>query len=159
MFGVDTQLPSLTAPVEAVNEREIRNRMAQQSRQSSEIQGEGSRMECDLRTTYFRDQASRTRSTGLSFLPKVVTEYSTRTGISANISRLINPSRSNSRNCCVRTFCEMRGMFWRRPLNRSDLRDPMSHQRITGFHLPPISTSSSSIGHLLAMRLALIDLR
>jgi hypothetical protein len=114
-------------------------------------------MECNLRTTYFRDQASRTRSTGLSFLPKVVTEYSTRTGISANISRLINPSRSNSRNCCVNTFCEIRGMFSRRALKRSGFLDSESHQRITGFQRPPIKTSRCSMGHSLAIRLALIS--
>jgi len=118
---------------------------------------EGFCMECNLRTTYFRDQASRTRSTGLSFLPKVVTEYSTRTGISANISRLINPSRSNSRNCCVNTFCEIRGMFSRRALKRSGFLDSESHQRITGFQRPPIKTSRCSMGHSLAIRLALIS--
>jgi hypothetical protein len=113
-------------------------------------------MEFGFRTTCFRDHASRTRSTGPNFLPKAVIEYSTRTGISANISRLINPSRSNSRNCCVRTFCEMRGMFSRRTLKWSGFRDSISYQRITGFHRPPISIRSSSIGHMLAMRLALI---
>jgi len=114
-------------------------------------------MECNLPTTYFRDQESRARSTGLSFLPKVVTEYSTRTGISANICRLINPSPSNSRNCCVNTFCEMRGMLRRRFLKRSGFLDSKSHQRITGFQRPPINTSSCSIGHMLAINLALMS--
>ena len=107
----------------------------------------------------FRAQESSTRRTGRSLIPKCVGEYSTLTGISGNISRWIKPSRSNSRSCCVRTFCEIRGILSRRFLKRSGLADPMSHQRITGFHRPPISTSSSSIGHLLAIRLALIDLK
>jgi hypothetical protein len=115
-------------------------------------------MKSVLRTTCLRDQESRIRRRDRSFLPKAVGEYSTRTGISANISRLISPSRSNSRSCWVRTFCEMRGMFWRRVLNRSGLPDPMSHQRMTGFQRPPISTSSSSMGHMLAIRLAGMDL-
>ena len=107
----------------------------------------------------FRAQKSSARRTGRNFLPKGVNLYSTLTGISANISRSIKPSRCNSRSCCVRTFCEIRGILSRRSLKRSGLPDSMSHQRITGFHRPPIRTSSSSIGHLLAIRLALIDVR
>jgi hypothetical protein len=113
-------------------------------------------LETPFPTTCSRDHESSTRRTLRSFLPKEVGEYSTRTGISANISRLISLSLSNSRSCWVRTFCEIRGIFFRRTLKRSGFRDPISHQRITGFHRPPISISSSSIGHMLAMRLALI---
>jgi hypothetical protein len=102
----------------------------------------------------FRAQESSSRRTGRIVIPKGVGAYSTLTGISGNISRWIKPSRSNSRSCCVRTFCEIRGILSRRFLKRSGLADPMSHQRITGFHRPPISTSSSSIGHMLAIRLA-----
>ena len=110
-----------------------------------------------LPTTCLRDQVSSTRSTGRNFLPKGAKEYSTRTGISANICRFTSPSRSSSRNCCVKTFCEMRGMLWRRVLKRSGLLDSKSHQRITGFQRPPINTSSCSIGHMLAINLALIS--
>src|SRR6266849_10418187 len=107
-------------------------------------------------TTCLRDHESSTRSTGRNFLPKGVKEYSTRTGISVNICRFTSPSRSSSRNCCVKTFCEMRGMWWRRVLKRSGFLDSKSHQRITGFQRPPINTSSCSIGHMLAINLALI---
>jgi hypothetical protein len=107
----------------------------------------------------FRAQESSARRTGRNFLPKGVGVYSTLTGISANISLLTSPSLSSSRNCCVSTFCEIRGILSRRPLNRRGSSLLRSHQRITGFHRPPISTSSSSIGHLLAIRLALIDLK
>ena len=112
-----------------------------------------------LTMTCFRAQESSARRTGRNFLPKGVGVYSTLTGISGNISLLTRPSLSSSRNCCVSTFCEIRGILSRRFLKRSGLADPMSHQRIKGFHRPPISTSSSSIGHLLAIRLALIDLK
>ncbi len=110
-----------------------------------------------LPTTCLRDHESSTRSTGRNFLPKGVKEYSTRTGISVNICRFTSPSRSSSRNCCVKTFCEMRGMWWRRVLKRSGFLDSKSHQRITGFQRPPINTSSCSIGHMLAINLALIS--
>lgn len=106
--------------------------------------------------TCFRAQESSTRRTGRNFLPKGVDVYSTLTGISANISLLTSPSLSSSRSCCVSTFCEIRGILCRRPLNRRGSSLFRSHHRITGFHRPPISTSSSSIGHMLAMRLALI---
>jgi hypothetical protein len=66
------------------------------------------------------------------------------------------PSRSSSRNCCVSIFCEIRGMLCRRTLNRNGCSLSISHHRITGFHRPPISTSNSSMGHLLAIRLALV---
>ena len=112
-----------------------------------------------LTMTCFRAQESSARRTGRNFLPKGVGVYSTLTGISANISLLTSPSLSSSRNCCVSTFCEIRGILCRRPLNRRGSSLLRSHQRITGFHRPPISTSSSSIGHLLAIRLALIDLK
>jgi len=112
-----------------------------------------------LTMTCFRAQESSARRTGRNFLPKGVGVYSTLTGISANISLLTSPSLSSSRNCCVSTFCEIRGILCRRPLNRRGSSPFRSHQRITGFHRPPISTSSSSIGHMLAIRLALIDLK
>jgi hypothetical protein len=102
-------------------------------------------------------QESRVRSTGCSFRPNGVNEYSTRTGISANICLLIRPSRSNSRNCWVRIFCEIRGILVRRAVKRRAPLLRVSHQRITGFQRPPISARSSSIGHLLTMRLALIS--
>ena len=108
-------------------------------------------------TTYLRDQESSTRSTGRNFLPNGVKEYSTRTGISGNICRLTSSSRSSSRNCCVNTFWEIRGMFWRRALKRSGFLASESHQRITGFQRPPIKTSRCSMGHSLAIRLALIS--
>jgi hypothetical protein len=104
--------------------------------------------------TCFRAQESSTRRTGRNFLPKGVDVYSTLTGISANISLLTSPSLSSSRSCCVSTFCEIRGILCRRPLNRRGSSLFRSHHRITGFHRPPISTSSSSIGHMLAIRLA-----
>ena len=110
-----------------------------------------------LPTTCLRDQVSSTRSTGRNFLPRGAKEYSTRTGISVNICRFTSPSRSSSRNCCVKTFCEMRGMLRRRVLKRSGFLDSKSHQRITGFQRPPINTSSCSIGHMLAINLALIS--
>ena len=110
-----------------------------------------------LPTTCLRDHESSTRSTGRNFLPKGVKEYSTRTGISVNICRFTSPSRSSSRNCSVKTFCEIRGMLWRRVLKRSGFLDSKSHQRITGFQRPPINTSSCSIGHMLAINLALIS--
>src|SRR5258707_1333178 len=50
----------------------------------------------------------------------------------------------------------MRGMLWRRVLKRSGLLDSKSHQRMTGFQRPPINTSSCSMGHMLAINLALI---
>jgi hypothetical protein len=112
-----------------------------------------------LTMTCFRAQESSARRTGRNFLPKGVGAYSTLTGISANISLLTSPSLSSSRNCCVSTFCEIRGILCRRPLNRRGSSLFRSHHRITGFHRPPISTSSSSIGHLLAIPLALIDLK
>jgi hypothetical protein len=112
-----------------------------------------------LTMTCFRAQESSARRTGRNFLPKGVGVYSTLTGISANISLLTSPSLSSSRNCCVSTFCEIRGILCRRPLNRRGSSLFSSHQRITGFHRPPISTSSSSIGHLLAIPLAVIDLK
>ena len=108
-------------------------------------------------TTCLRDQESSTRRTGRNFLPKGVKEYSTRTGISGNICRFTSSSRSSSRNCCVNTFCEIRGMFPRRALKRSGLFDSESHQRITGFQRPPIKASRCSIGHSLAIRLAHIS--
>ncbi len=114
-------------------------------------------MELLLPMTCLRAQESRTRRTGCNFLPKGVSEYSTRTGISANISLFTSPSRSSSRNCCVSTFCEIRGIFCRRTLNRSGSLLPRSHQRITGFQRPPISAINSSIGHKLTIRLALIS--
>ena len=110
-----------------------------------------------LPTTCLRDQESSTRSTGRNSLPKGVKEYSTRTGISGNICRFTSSSRSSSRNCCVNTFCEIRGMFSRRALKRSGFLDSESHQRITGFQRPPIKTSRCSMGHSLAIRLALIS--
>ena len=109
-----------------------------------------------LPTTCLRDHESSTRRTGRNFLPNGVKEYSTRTGISGNTCRFTSPSRSSSRNCCVKTFCEMRGMLWRRVLKRSGLLDSKSHQRMTGFQRPPINTSSCSMGHMLAINLALI---
>jgi len=113
-------------------------------------------MELLLPMTCLRAQESRTRSTGRNFLPKGVKEYSTRTGISGNSCRFTSSSRSSSRNCCVNTFCEIRGMFLRRALKRSGSLDSESHQRITGFQRPPIKTSRCSIGHSLAINLALI---
>jgi hypothetical protein len=110
-----------------------------------------------LPTTCLRDQLSSTRSTDRNFLPKGVKEYSTRTGISGNSCRFTSSSRSSSRNCCVNTFCEIRGMFSRRALKRSGFLDSESHQRITGFQRPPIKTSRCSMGHSLAIRLALIS--
>lgn len=113
-------------------------------------------LELLLPTTCSRDHASRTRRTLRNFLPKLVGEYSTRTGISGNISRFMSPSLSNSRSCWVRTFCEIRGIFSRRTLKRSGSRESMSHHKMTGFQRPPIRTSSCSMGHMLAMILALI---
>ena len=46
-----------------------------------------------------RAQESRLCKTGRSFLPNGVREYSTRTGISGNISRLMMPARSSSLSC------------------------------------------------------------
>ena len=103
-----------------------------------------------------RAQESSSCRTGRSFRPNAVSEYSTRTGISENTSLLTSPSRSSSRNCCVNTFCETRGMLCRRILNRNGFSVPISHQRMTGFQRPPIRTSSSSIGLMLTIRLALI---
>ena len=108
-------------------------------------------------TTCLRDQESSTRSTGRSFFPKGVKEYSTRTGISGNSCLFTSSSSSSSRNCCVNTFGEIRGMFSRRALKRSGFRDSESHHRITGFQRPPIKTSRCSMGHSLAIRLALIS--
>src|SRR5260370_37672490 len=48
-------------------------------------------------------------------------------------------------------------MLSRRDLNRSGFLDSESHQRITGFQRPPIKTSRCSMGHSLAIRLALIS--
>lgn len=107
-------------------------------------------------TTCLRAQESSTWRTGRSFLPKGVGAYSTRTGISANILLTTSPSLASSRNCCVSTFCEIRGILPRRSLNRRGSSLFRSHQRITGFHRPPISAISSSIGQKLAIRLALI---
>ena len=108
-----------------------------------------------LPTTCLRAQESSTWRTGRNFLPKVVGAYSTRTGISANISLTTSPSLASSRNCCVSTFCEIRGILPRRSLKRRGSSLFRSHQRITGFHRPPISAISSSIGQKLAMRLEL----
>lgn len=110
-----------------------------------------------LPTTCLRDHVSSTRSTRRNFLPKGVKEYSTRTGISGNTCRFTSSFRSSSRNCCVNTFCEIRGMFSRRALKRSGFLDSESHQRITGFQRPPIKTSRRSMGHSLAICLALIS--
>ena len=115
-------------------------------------------MEFFLGMTYLRDQESSTCKTGCSFAPKPVSEYSTRTGISANNSLFTSSSRSSSRNCCVRTFCEIRGILSRSTLNRSGSLLLKSHQRITGFQRPPMSAISSSIGQRLTIRLALISL-
>jgi hypothetical protein len=108
--------------------------------------------------TYLRDQESSTCKTGCNFPPKPVSEYSTRTGISANNSLFTSSSRSSSRSCCVRTFCEIRGILCRSTLNRSGSLLLKSHQRITGFQRPPMSAINSSIGHRLTIRLALISL-
>lgn len=45
--------------------------------------------------------------TGINLRPFVVNEYSTREGTSGEISRLINPSASNSRNCFLRNPCDI----------------------------------------------------
>lgn len=115
-------------------------------------------MEFFLGMTYLRDQESSTCKTGCNFPPKPVSEYSTRTGISANNSRLTSSSRSSSRSCCVRTFCEIRGILCRSTLNRSGSLLLKSHQRITGFQRPPMSAINSSIGQRLTIRLEHISL-
>ena len=110
-------------------------------------------MELYLLIICLRAQESSVRRTGHSFFPNGVSEYSTHPGY---VLLLIKPSRSSSRNCCVKIFCEIRGIFIRRSLNLSGSSLFTSHQRMTGFQRPPIKSSNPSIGHWLAMRLAFI---
>jgi hypothetical protein len=120
--------------------------------------GASERMTFFLPTRCLQAQESSVRRTDRNVRPRGMSEYSTRTGISAWKSRLTRPSRSSCRNCSVSTFGETRGILSRSSLKRRGSWLSSSHQRITGFHRPPMKANSSSTGHKLALCFVLIDL-
>src|SRR4029079_15366887 len=77
-------------------------------------------------------------------LPYPLSEYSTFGGTTSNTLRDTTPSRSSSRSCCVNILRVMPGIS---RCNSPGRRTPrLRCQRMTVFHLPPITIKVASTG-------------
>ncbi|KJY33558.1 hypothetical protein VR45_19290 [Streptomyces sp. NRRL S-495] len=82
-------------------------------------------------------------------------EYSTRGGTSSYEARCTMPSASSSRRWAASTFSVIPGT-WRRSAPKRRLGRSPRAQRISTFHLPPITSIAASIPHTCAPGLALV---